>query len=161
MQIAKQSAHILYRNGDTHVVDGFDKVNVRERTSADQSELHEYGADVSGELEGSVLRIRDGSDSGSFAAQNVSYVTIERYTPARPFIVAGAAVAGALLFGFAAAAGGRSKDCSEYGDCVSSAAAVLGAGAIGMGIGLAVSIPITDLPLGTHTYAPRRKASRD
>jgi hypothetical protein len=74
--------------------------------------------------------------------RDVKEVTLQRYAPSRPYVIAGVALGAMLLGGFLGASSQSCQTEDELCGLGRGAAGLLG-GTIGLGLGLGISIPLT------------------
>lgn len=106
---------------------------------------------LSAELSEQVLAIEDGAGQREFARASVREVRVVENAPERPWLIAGITLAAGIFGGLGGYMVGPS--CPPDAVCMDWGAPLLGF-ALGTGVGLALSFPITG-QLGDWKYARR------
>ena len=163
MTVEQGAATIVYKNRDRRRIADFDSITVQtnrapaegaavDPASAKQPSEFEFEFDSTarGSLARSLLRLEDQRSRRVFPLAEVEKITLESYSPERPWLILAAAGVGALAGGLLGAAVGP---CNDEGSCMEKAAAAVVGMPIGFGIGLAVGFPLTR-GLGTTDRAP-------
>lgn len=175
LRVEGESAHVVYRDGHTLMVDGFDELTVETKRTVLRHwpqveskyvarKTYDFGAPVTGALTQNTLELRDGRSRGVFARDATSEVEFSEFAPERGLIIFGATVGSALLLGAigASVAGSPSHCVPEDTECydidIGGAIGGLAGGLLGAGLGLAISIPLTGGLGQTHAapHAPTR-----
>jgi hypothetical protein len=149
------SATIRYANGDLRRVDDYDSFTVRSSRVPLRSTLPEAAFDTEhrvymfqspayASLRHPELVVSDGRSHYAFATESVVAMELEKYSPQRPWLIAGSA----LLFGAIAGVVGYSAggSCPEDGDdagCFANLAAATVAIPVGVAVGIVIGMPLT------------------
>ena len=173
LRVDEGSATIVYKNGDSRRIAHFDSITVQTNApplaakpadtvcSADQSEYEfEFDDTTRGALAAPLLSLEDQGGRRVFSMAQVQKITLESYSPGRPWLIAAAATVGAIAGGaLGYAMGGPCHEEEEFG-CVEKGLYGIAGVPIGLGIGLAVGFPLTR-GLGDFYPAPSPSTAQD
>jgi len=163
--VDRGSAALVYKNGDSRRITRFDTITVEtnaltpEATPADgakaqvQSECEfefEFGRMTRGSMSTARLQLETQHYRHVFSLAQVESITLEKYSPERPWLILAAAGVGAVAGGLLGYASGGPCN-GEWGCFEKGMHAVVGV-PIGFGVGLALGFPLTR-GLGTLTRA--------
>jgi len=154
LSVEQGSAAIVYKNGDTRRIARFDSITVQtngpalEATPADpvatgcRAEIeYEFDHTTRGSLSAPVLRLEDQRRRRVFSLAQVENITLEKYSPERPWVILAAASVGAIAGGLLGYSLGG--PCNKEWGCMEKGLYSLAGIPIGLGVGLAIAFPVT------------------
>ena len=162
LSVDQGSAAIVYKNGDSRRIAHFDSITVQTNApplgatpgdpACTRPEFQfEFDRTTRGSLSAPLLRLEDQHSRRVFSLAQVQNITLESYSPARPWLILAAAGIGAVAGGVLGYAMGHPCD-REWG-CMEKALYAMAAAPIGFGVGLALGFPLTR-NLGDFQRAP-------
>jgi hypothetical protein len=164
LSVERGSATIVYQNGDSRRITRFDSITVQTNAGALEAAPSDpvgtgtqAGAEIKldgtarGLLSASVLRLEDQRGHRAFSLGQVESITVEKYSPERPWLILAAAGVGAVAGGLLGYALGG--PCNEEWGCLEKGLYSMAGIPIGFGVGLAIGFPLTR-NLGEFQRAP-------
>lgn len=135
-------------DGSRRTFRDYDTVEV----TAPGADSWEFTKPVSAQQQSGSLVVTDRHTQHVFHLTEVESVTVSKSAPERPWIIAAATVGAMLLGGFVGSE--LAGECHDLG-CYGNALLGLTGGAVGAGLGLGISIPMTGV-LGSKRTEPQR-----
>lgn len=163
LAVEQGSATIVYKNGDSLRIADFDSITVQatrvEPYSTEEQSEFEFDRTTRGSLAAPLLELEDQRRRRAFPISQVQNISLERYSPERPWLILAAASVGAVAGGMLGYAMGG--PCNDEWGCMEKGLYAIAGAPIGFGVGLAVGFPLTR-SLGTFYPAPNgAKASTE